>query len=646
MISVIIPVYNVEDYLHVCLNSILKQTYHDFEVICIDDASTDSSAEILEYFANKDSRIKILKNNYNKGSGVSRNNGLEVATGDYISFLDADDWLSPNAFEVLIKKLKKDHSELSLFKNILYYDDNHEFRMESYYDMEFMNGFESKVFNHEDLDKSFLFNMPVESNNAIYLKSFLDNNNIRFSNENFINGDCLFFYKVLTSAKKVSFVNSYLYNRRKKSDTLMSPNYDLFECIRFIYPLISFFLSNKNLFNYYKKEILNYIFIDVLLDKYHQLNDKFKEKLFDEIQLIYRSFIKDYGLYKDIKETIDKDILLLFRVDDIVNELINYIPKISVVIPFYNVENYLNQSLNSVINQKFRDIEIICINNNSTDNSLNILESYAQKDNRIKVINNQKNYGIAYSRNIGLKNATGDYVLFIDSDDFLVKDCLQELYLNAISNNSDLVQFKFNKYDEIDDTFVKSGVPLDSLFGEIDYDNFTFTYKDMKNHVMNTFIAVWSKLFKKEFLDKSNLYFQENLAYEDILFQIKSFLYADSISFLPKCIYNYRTSNPNSIMHDKSRMEGIIATVDSIEEFLISSGFYDEFKQEFSLFKITQLSQYIISLNSNNYYTEVKNKFEALANSQGSDFDYLPDHLKQIFDKVLYSNNIEEFKSK
>ena len=85
MISVIIPVYNVEDYLHVCINSVLKQTYEDFEIICVEDASTDSSLEILEYFAQKDSRVKILKNDSNKGCGYSRNRGLEEAKGKYIS---------------------------------------------------------------------------------------------------------------------------------------------------------------------------------------------------------------------------------------------------------------------------------------------------------------------------------------------------------------------------------------------------------------------------------------------------------------------------------------------------------------------------------------------------------------------------------
>ena len=132
LISIIIPVYNVENYLHVCLNSVLKQTYQDFEIICIDDASTDSSLEILKYFEKKDSRIKVLKNDSNKGQGYSRNRGLELAQGKYISFLDGDDWLSPDAFEILIQKAEQDNLDLLMFKNIVYYEEHHDFGFERY----------------------------------------------------------------------------------------------------------------------------------------------------------------------------------------------------------------------------------------------------------------------------------------------------------------------------------------------------------------------------------------------------------------------------------------------------------------------------------------------------------------------------------
>ena len=118
MISVIIPVYNVEDYLHVCIDSILKQTFQDFEIICIDDASTDSSLEILEFFAQKDSRIKIFKNEKNIGLGPSRNRGMDLACGKYILFLDGDDWYSEDALEIAYRQASGKNTDITFFQAV------------------------------------------------------------------------------------------------------------------------------------------------------------------------------------------------------------------------------------------------------------------------------------------------------------------------------------------------------------------------------------------------------------------------------------------------------------------------------------------------------------------------------------------------
>ena len=107
---------------------------------------------------------------------------------------------------------------------------------------------------------------------------------------------------------------------------------------------------------------------------------------------------------------------------------------ISVIIPVYNVEKYLGRCLDSVVNQTFTDIEIICINDGSSDNSLEILKRYAQRDRRIKIFT-QENSGLSASRNVGMKYASGDYIYFIDSDDYLVKTAFEELYKIATINN-------------------------------------------------------------------------------------------------------------------------------------------------------------------------------------------------------------------
>ena len=321
MISVIIPVYNVEDYLHVCLNSVLKQTYQNFEIICFDDASTDSSTEILEYFTQKDSRIKILKNDSNKGPGYSRNKGLEVAQGKYISFLDADDWFSPDAFEILIHKCEQENLDVLIFKNIVYYEESQDFGFEKYYDMEFMNKFENKIFNHWDLDKTKLFVMSNAPWSKFYLKSFLDENDIRFPNENLIHEDNPFYCKVITSAKRVSLIGKYLYNRRRRPDSIMTLNNErLFDNIEIMYKVLDVFFEDEELYNYYKEEVLTCIFSTIFKGKYNQIEDNFKEDFFKAVQEAYEVYIKKYGLYNDIKENVNKEVLDFFKFDDIVGE--------------------------------------------------------------------------------------------------------------------------------------------------------------------------------------------------------------------------------------------------------------------------------------------------------------------------------------
>ena len=324
---------------------------------------------------------------------------------------------------------------------------------------------------------------------------------------------------------------------------------------------------------------------------------------------------------------------------EIIYKQFNLKPKISIIVPVYNVEKYLDQCLDSICNQDFKEIEIICIDDGSDEGSSEILKRYSKNDFRFKIFS-QNNSGPGSARNIGLKNASGEYIQFVDADDFLVKNTFSQLYSNVISNDSDLVLFDFCEYNENNETYVKSGIPFSKLFGDVDFDNYVFTYKDMKMHVMNTFISNWSKFYKKEFLDKYGLYFQEGIVFEDVLFQIKCYLQANRISFVPKYFYNYRVTNSNSIMHDNSKKMDIIKVVNSVEVFLKDFSYFEEFEKEFLLFKITQLSQHIVP-NLEDYFMAVKNEFLQL--QQICDLDNLPLETKITFDKVVNASNLEEY---
>ena len=128
-ISVIIPVYNVEQYLRECLDSCIHQTLEDIEIVCVDDCSLDNSDKILKDYAAKDNRIKIIKHETNKGPGAARNTGVTFATGEYIWFVDSDDWIAKEACQLLYNTAKKNDIDVLLFQlNTFYNEDRSEER--------------------------------------------------------------------------------------------------------------------------------------------------------------------------------------------------------------------------------------------------------------------------------------------------------------------------------------------------------------------------------------------------------------------------------------------------------------------------------------------------------------------------------------
>ena len=314
-------------------------------------------------------------------------------------------------------------------------------------------------------------------------------------------------------------------------------------------------------------------------------------------------------------------------------------PLISVIVPVYNREKYLVSCLDNILNQSFVDFEVICVNDGSFDNSLEILEEYAKKDSRIKIIN-QQNCGAGCARNSGLKYSKGKFIYFMDSDDYLSENTLEMLYHNAISNNSDIVFFKIARFNSSCIDFSNPGFPFDKLFENVDFNNFSFTYSEIKPYVLNASFAPWTKLYKKDFLENyDDFEFPLNLsAYEDVIFHVKAILRASRISFVPEYLYYYRVSDHESVQSE-SNVKDILPVCNSVEKFLKDSKMFEEFKMEFIYFKITQLSQYIIFSESKEYYELVKSEFKKL-NLVGH---HLPKYFKKLYFNVINSTSFEDY---
>lgn len=313
--------------------------------------------------------------------------------------------------------------------------------------------------------------------------------------------------------------------------------------------------------------------------------------------------------------------------------------EISVILPVYNSENYLRQCLDSLVNQSFKDIEILCIDDESSDGSLNILKEYEKNDERIKVIS-QENMGVAKTRNKALSMVNGNFTYFMDSDDYLDTNALKKLHDNIISNDSDFCIMKA--------LFIKNGeqykfpaFDLDKEFSGVNFNKFIFDYKDVKSHVLNDLFAPWLKMYKTEFLKSSEEFrFPEIKSYSDAPFHVKTMLKASRISFVPEYLYHYR-ENDDSLVHSSSNTINFFTLSDIIEDYLVKNDYFDEFKDEFEAFQTVKLVYYMGFTDSDEYFTKAKGILENL------DFKSNPLILKKDSDRaeiILESDYLKECK--
>lgn len=263
--------------------------------------------------------------------------------------------------------------------------------------------------------------------------------------------------------------------------------------------------------------------------------------------------------------------------------------EVSIVVPIYNVEKYLKRCLDSLIKQTFRDIEIIALNNGSTDSSLDILKSYASNDKRIKIINND-NIGVSEARNIGIRKSNGKYIVFVDSDDWIDNDMIESLHKTIINNNCDLVMCtyirEFNDHSKekvfnlpevnlyVDDE-VKSQL-LRKLVGPVGKELATPEYLDALG-------TVWAKIYKTSILKEKNLSFvdlNEIGSGEDTLFNIYVLNEVNKVILLNKPMYHYWRGNSNSITsrYIPNFIEKRRNYFKYINDFILNNDLGDEFK--------------------------------------------------------------------
>ena len=542
-VSVIIPVYNAERYLETCLDSVINQTLQEIEIICIDDGSTDGSLLILNKYASIDSRIKIIKQK-KLFAGTARNNGMKIASGDYYIFLDADDFFELDLLEKAYQKITSFNADICLFNADKFDNNSNKFIKGDLLHIELLS---QEVVNKNDLKENLFGVTSACPWTKMFSARFIKKNNLRFQSLPRAN-DVFFVLTSLYFAERIVFVNKVLVhyrinnknslqNNNKKTPTVFLDALDgVFNKIQFQSSYIKQAFANVALghiaYNLRTLESAE------AYEEFYQLTNLIKSKYLSKFFLNQTDYTYFFNK-RDVHYLLDKGILKLSRSPRIQQEEPNNLPLVSFIIPFYNAANFISECLDSLINQTITNIEILCINDASTDCSLKIVESYQAKDKRVRVFSNQYNKGAGGARNVGLEHANGTYIWFIDSDDFIDKNSIERLLPYLKKKKLDLLAFEATAFKEVDgkrisisEGSISRNWPKNQILRIPEDIN---TIPDTIEGSSVTYIA------RKSFVNQYR--FRENVVFEDADFQFKLFTSASTMMVIDYKPYHRRITN-------------------------------------------------------------------------------------------------------
>lgn len=271
--------------------------------------------------------------------------------------------------------------------------------------------------------------------------------------------------------------------------------------------------------------------------------------------------------------------------------------KISVIVPVFNAEKFLDISINSILNQSFKDIEIICVDDGSTDRTPELLEEFQKKDNRIIILRQQNGYA-GSARNLGMSVAQGKYLSFLDADDYFKPDMLQKAYGCAEASRADIIVFGGEQFRED----IKSIEPFPALLRENLLPELTENCFDNKKKSENllsfTNPAPWNKLFRKDFILKHRLQFQGYKRFNDAYFVVMALVLAEKIGVIRENMVLYRTGNHQSLQGSNDEMSTQFINVFSdIKNKLIELGLYGQVKKCFQKISLSTCIYVLESLS-------------------------------------------------
>lgn len=289
-------------------------------------------------------------------------------------------------------------------------------------------------------------------------------------------------------------------------------------------------------------------------------------------------------------------------------------PKVSIIIPVYNIEKYIRETLESVVSQSFSDFEVICVDNNSTDKTYVILKDYEKKDKRFRIFHNKENIKQGLARNFGVEQANGKYIFFLDGDDLLEKDAIKKLYNKISQDDTDIT---ICQWSLLDDKTKKINTKHDyALLKQIpkELEKKTFSWRDIKDSVFWQTSVPWDKIYKKDFLLNKNVKFPGGTFFEDNVFAYDALFKAEKISILKEQLVLYRVNRKGAVTNTKDRtFFDYLKIFNMIGENLKKINLYNEMKYKYFDYKVITLYWWYQKIKlpyKKEFFEQIKKDFE------------------------------------
>lgn len=558
LVSVVVPAYNAERYLERCVKSLVGQTHRNLEIILVDDGSTDSTGRMCDAWAARDGRIRVV-HKLNGGLSSARNAGMCIANGKYIGFVDSDDYVDMEMFghlaEILECHPRCDVAKCGVAVEYTYDVSDVELKFTQAY-------FKDSVCGAIRPGADIVYETDVCAVDKLYRVDFLRKNGLMFP-EGVKNEDEAFFFEVFCRIRDCYYVPQCYYHYLRNPDGIMARQQkaadggELPDALR-VYAFVAELLKREN-----RQDLFGVLYRHMVGCVQRFIGTPIESAVSDGVARILWKTQAFY--YADLTCRGDRQ-WVMSRVYELMNRVVSRRgvrtpmpeawfpgtpppqnratehPLVSFIVPVYNVEKYIANTLESLRRQTLTDFEIICIDDGSIDDSGKVLDLYSRIDSRIKVWH-LDNAGVSRARNYGLEKAVGKYVAFVDGDDRLHARMAERTVLMAERDDLDVVMFDYRcfAYDtlkQLDHYWYLfrhlNDFPEDQVFSPTELEN------------LPIYGSSCTYLWNREFLREADEVFPAIKLGEDLVWVLSVFAKVRRMRILNVPFYEYRRGNPAS----------------------------------------------------------------------------------------------------